>query len=259
MLKQGKSRHEQISDWLRSQIADGIYSINEKLPSESELGERFGVSRITVRRALQTLENEGSIYRRQGLGSFVREGRVQQGLIRLNDFVEDMTAAGIRASSKVLHFKPEKADSVVAAALGVSEDKSVFRLDRLRLGDGAPIAFDRTWLPAFYAQMIEQHDLAKETIYRVLENQYDIPVTGGRFRIQAVNARQDVADLLDVPVRRALLLIERVSFAAGDKPIYFQRRYYRSDKVAYELFLERGDNGGSLSMPLQEFEPVFTV
>ena len=83
MLKPGQPRHEQISDWLRVQIQEGVYAADAQIPSESQLTERFEVSRITVRRALQTLENEGLIYRRQGLGSFVKDTRVRQGLVRL--------------------------------------------------------------------------------------------------------------------------------------------------------------------------------
>lgn len=258
MSSPGKPRHEQISDWLRGQVVEGVYSKHDKLPSESELGDRFSVSRITVRRALQTLENDGVIYRRQGLGSFVKDGRVQQGLVRLSDFVEDMEAAGITASSEVVHFAPEKASSVVANALEVEEGKTVFRLDRLRLGDGKPLAFDRTWLSVFYAQLLESHDLASQTIYGILENDYSVPVLRGRFRIDATNAPADVANYLQVPTRRALLVIERTSYTTRERPVYCQRRFYRSDKVAYELELERDPEklGGS-PMPLQEFEPVF--
>ncbi len=93
-LESGRPRHEQISDWLREQIEQDTYEVDEKLPSEKQLGDRFDVSRVTVRRALQTLENEDYIYRQQGLGSFVKERRAAQGLVRLTDFAQDMAQAG---------------------------------------------------------------------------------------------------------------------------------------------------------------------
>ncbi len=257
MLTSGKPRHEQISDWLQEQIDEGRYQPGEQLPSESQLGERFEVSRITVRRALQTLEGSGRIYRRQGLGSFVAETRVRQGLVRLTDFVEDMTQAGLDASSRVLHYGNEKAGPYVAASLELQEGQTIARLDRLRLGDGEPIAFDRTWLPLNYAQLLGDHDLTRETIYEILESEYGIPVLRGRFRIEAVNADEEVAGHLHVPPGRAVLLIERVSFTTGEKRVYFQRRYYRCDRVAYELELERGASEKGRGFPLQEFEPVF--
>ncbi len=102
MLKSGQPRHEQISTSLRDQIEDGEYAPDDQLPSESQLGSQFGVSRITVRRALHTLENEQLIYRRQGLGSFVRTRPKPHGLVYLTDFVEDMKRAGLTASSRLI-------------------------------------------------------------------------------------------------------------------------------------------------------------
>lgn len=260
MLKPGRPRHEQISDLLREQIQQGHFQPNEQLPSESQLGDQFDVSRITVRRALQTLEHAGLIYRRQGLGSFVSETQVRQGLVHLTDFVEDMQQAGLEAFSQVLHFDQEPASVDVASALDLESGKMVARLDRLRLGNGEPIAFDQTWLPVFYAQLLDGRDLTHQTIYHILKREYDIPILRGRFRIEAVNADAEIAELLNVPQRRALLLIERISFTTGDRRVYFQQRYYRSDRVAYELELERDqerDTSLSNGMPLQEFEPVF--
>lgn len=256
MLKPGQPRHEQISDWLRMQIQEGIYAADAQIPSESQLTDQFDVSRITVRRALQTLENEGLIYRRQGLGSFVRDSRVRQGLVRLTDFVEDMAQAGLEASSQVLHFGQEKATVDVAKALGIAEGQIVFRLDRLRLGDGEPVAFDQTWMSVFYAGLLDGHDLEQTTIYRILEAHYGITVERGRYRIKAVNANTDLARHLAVPRGRALLLIERTSVTHGEKHIYFQRRYYRSDRVTYELALERRP-GEEHPTALRDFEPVF--
>jgi len=258
-FESGRPRHEQISDWLREQIEEGTYAPDEKLPSEKELGDRFDVSRVTVRRALQTLENEDYIYRRQGLGSFVQERRATQGLVRLTDFAQDMAQAGLEASSRVEHHAPESPPPDVAVRLQTDGTK-VMRLDRLRLGDGQPIAFDRTWLPMFYAQLLEGHDLEHETIYQILETEYDIPVLRGRYRITAANAAAAVADPLGVDEGEALLLIERLSLTEGEKRIYFQRRYYRSDRVAYELELARDPSrrdAGEHGMPLHDFEPVF--
>jgi len=261
-FESGRSRHEQLSDWLRANIEDGTYDVDDQLPSEHQLSEQFDVSRITVRRALQTIENEGLIYRRQGLGSFVRDRRARQGLVRLTDFGQDMAQAGLEASSEVLCHGQETVPPDVASPLQLETGTTVVQLDRLRLGDGHPVAFDRTWLPLFYAQLLEGHDLAHETIYRILEREYEIPVLRGRYRITAANAAAPVADPLGVPAGRALLLIERLSLTQGEKPVYFQQRYYRSDRVAYELELERDTSGRpdlSGGMPLQTFEPVFSA
>ncbi len=253
-----RPRHEEVSDWLRERMESGAFLEDDQLPSENQLGTRFGVSRITVRRALQTLEGEGLIYRKQGLGSFVKDNRIHHGLVRLTDFVEDMEAAGLTPQSIVLHQGMESAGVRVAEALGVAEGAPVYRVDRLRKGDGDPLAFDRTWLPPFYAHLIEKHDLRTSSIYSILENHYDISVFRGRFRIESVNAPNDVAQHLDVPWGRALMLIERTSFTEANQCFYYQQRFYRSDRVAYELELLRGTSKSQKSgLPLKEFEPIF--
>jgi GntR family transcriptional regulator len=257
-LESGRPRHEQISDYLREKIETGEYEVDEQLPSEKQLGATFDVSRVTVRRALQTLEHEGFIYRRQGLGSFVKERHETQGLVRLTDFAQDMAQAGLEASSRVLHLEPETVPGYVASRLGQDLDAKLVRLDRLRLGDGDPIAFDRTWMPPFYASLLDGHDLEHETIYGILEQDYDIPIIRGQYRITATNAPDDIAEHLNISAGTAVLVIERTSCSRGDKYVYFQRRFYRSDRVAYELELERSDGDAAHSgMPLRDFEPVF--
>lgn len=259
-LRSGRPRHEQVSGWIREQIDSEVLGVDDQLPSESQLGARFSVSRITVRRALQTLESEGLIYKRQGLGSFVLGAPANQGLVRLTDFVEDMNAAGISARSEVLLMEPEPAAPRIARALEIEEEQQVFRLDRLRFGDDEPIAFDSTWLPVFFARLLGGSDLSKQTIYSILESEFDIQICCGRYRIEAVNAPNDIAGHLNIPWGRALLLIERTSYSGQQQPVYFQQRYYRCDRVAYELELDRGKRAGrkaAMGFPLTDFEPVF--
>ena len=260
MLQSGKPRHQQISDTLRQQIQDGTMGPNDQLLSENQLGEEFQVSRITVRRALQTLENEGLIYRRQGLGAFVSDQRVSQSMIRLNSFVEDMELAGLKASSQIIGFTKVVCPDPIAHELRMELGKHVFRLDRLRLGDETPIAYDITFLPPFYAQLLDGFDLETDTIYRILEEEFEIPILMGRYRLDAANAEESVATHLQVPVNKALFLIERISVGAKEKPVYFQRRFYRTDRVKYEVELARdkSESGkGFKTLPLREFAPVF--
>ena len=252
-------RHKQLSDWIRTRIADGTYAPDDQLPSEHALCDQFDVSRVTVRRALQTLESEGLIYRKQGLGSFVQDQRLRSGLVRLTDFAEDMAQAGITASSVVKENTQVKAPTAVATKLDLEPNAMVRRLDRTRLGDEEAVAFDYTWLPPEYASLIEPYDLTENTIYSILETEHGIEVRRGRYRIEAVNAPNAVAEALHIPSGHAVLLISRLSLGAEDAPIYYQQRYYRTDRVAYELELERGTapTPATAGMPLRDFVPVF--
>ena len=260
MLESGTPRHEQISEWIRARIDSGVHAPNDQLLSENQICEQFGVSRITVRRALQTLESEGLIYRRQGLGAFVSDKRVPQGMVRLTSFVEDMEHAGLEAKSIIVSNDQVLCPESVALKLDVEAGKKVSMLERLRLGNGEPVAFDRTWLPVFYGQLLEGYNLEEDTIYRILEEEYEIEVLKGHYRLDAVNADRFLAEQLHVTEGLALFLIERTSLTTGDKPVYFQRRYYRTDKVSYELELARDHKqraAGVKGMPLREFAPKF--
>jgi len=258
-LKDGISRHAQISNWLRGKIETGEFKPDEKLPSENELVKKFDVSRVTVRRALQSLESEKMIYRCQGLGSFVKDDRTPHNLVRLTDFNEDMEKAGLHASSEVRDFITEDAPGWLARILDIDEGTKVIRIDRLRLGDGEPVAFDSTWLPILYGQLLDKDKLDKATIYRQLEENYDIPILRGCYRMSAEVADDHLATDLNVSKNSPLLLIDRTTFTIGGKVVYYQKRYYRSDKVMYEMTLERdqGDQSSS-DMPLKEFVPIFT-
>ncbi|MGM0706144.1 MAG: GntR family transcriptional regulator, partial [Bacteroidota bacterium] len=150
--------------------------------------------------------------------------------------------------------------AAVAAKLNLEPGAPARRLDRTRLGDDEPVAFDCTWLPLSYAALIEPYDLTEHTIYSILETEHGIEVRRGRYRIEAVNAPEAVAEALHIPQNQAVLLISRLSIDADDAPIYYQQRYYRTDRVAYELELERGTapTPATAGMPLRDFVPVFT-
>lgn len=259
MLKKGIPRHLQISQWLRQQIEIGIFKKEEKLPSENDLAKKFDVSRVTVRRALQTLENDSIIYRCQGLGSFVSDERVSQNLIKLTDFNEDMSNAGLLPSSEVKQFKAVDAPDWLAEILHIETGTKVLQVDRLRKGDGEPIAFDSTWLPIFYGQLLDEKKLKNSTIYNLLEKDYNISVIKGCYRMSAEVADDDLAEVLNIESGSPLFLIDRLTFTIGEKPLYYQKRYYRNDKVIYEMTLERSkeDKSGNHELPLKEFLPVF--
>lgn len=259
MLKEGIPRHSQISQWLRTSIEEGRFSPEEKLPSENELAKKFDVSRVTIRRALQSLESEKIIYRCQGLGSFVSDKRAPHNLVRLTDFNEDMARAGLNATSHVEELQVTDAEEWLLEPLQLEKDSRVVVVDRLRMGDGEPIAFDRTWLPLFYGQLLKQNELADKTIYRILEEEYDIRIMRGSYRISATVSDSELAERLHVECGFPLLRIDRTTFSVGDRPVYYQTRYYRSDRVIYEMRLERdpGSENSSSEMPLKEFLPVF--
>jgi GntR family transcriptional regulator len=248
--------YHQLSQLLREEIEQGTYQPGDRLPSEPELIREYGVSRITVRQALDELEAEGLVVRRHGKGTYVAEPRIEQELIRLTDFVEDMQQAGQQPSSQVLAFLHEAARPAVASALHLPAETEVIRVDRLRLADGRPIAYDMTWLPLRFGELLAGFDLTKETIYQILEKRYAISVLSGTFTITAAVATEQQAGVLETEEGAPLLVIQRLSYTIRNEPVYFQERYYRPDRVHYHVSLHRYPqmDGGSR---IDSFHAIF--
>lgn len=248
--------YHQLKLALKEDIERGVYKMGDRLPSEPELIRQYGISRITVRQALDELEAEGLIVRRHGKGTYVAETRIEQELVRLTDFVEDMERAGQKPSSRVLAFEHGTASPALARSLHIPSGAEVVRVDRLRLADSRPVAYDTTWLPLRFGELLVGADLKRETIYHVLETRYAIPILSGSFILTASEATPQIATALEVSPGTALLVIERTSFSRKDEVVYLQQRYYRPDRVQYRLKLSRyGEQGGSSR--IDAFGPVF--
>ena len=255
--EQGLPLYWQLAERLRRQIAEGRYPEGSQLPTEAALGSEFEVSRITVRAALDRLAAEGLLRRARGRGTFVAAPPIEHDLGQLTDFAEDMAAAGLTPSSRVTHFAEEPASPAVAAQLGLAPGVAVTRVDRLRLADGQPLAFDRTWLPLRYGRVLERGALAAETILRQLEGRYGIPILGGRYTIEATAARGEVARVLGVAAGTPTLLLHRTSSTAGGEVVYYQQRHYRADRVRYALDLHRPGKGARTQ--LVAFAPEYAL
>ena len=252
-------RHEQVAVWLRAQIADGALAPGARLPTEHTLCAQFGVSRITVRHALATLDAEGLVVRRQGSGSFVALPRVPTGLARLTSFAEDAGRAGLSGTSRVLYHGPDAADAFVAGALGLDVGAPIVRLDRLRLADAVPVAFDRAWLPPDLARHLDGHDLAAATLFGLFEAR-GLVLGRGHLRIDATAATNDVASVLDVAPGMALLRLVRTIATDDGRTLYVQCRQYRADRAAFDLTLARDAHAPvalpSGALPVRDLDTV---
>ncbi|WP_020402753.1 GntR family transcriptional regulator [Gracilimonas tropica] len=260
-MEQHVSKHEKVEKHLRKEITGGYYESGEKLPSEKRLCDYFKVSRVTVRHALQNLENDGLIYRKQGVGAFVSDQTYKSNLVHLTDFSEDMRLAGLKSSSRLISLQKVDPIKEVNEILGIRPDMKLIRVDRVRLGSGTPVAFDITWLPPGYGQLLFDENLTTQTIYDIIEEKYEIPILAGSYRLTAINADEYLAGHLQMEKGDALLEIDRCSRTTGDKKVYFQKRYYNPDHVSYVIELSRNEDSEEASskegLPLKEFIPEF--
>tara|TARA_R110000868_G_scaffold1211_2_gene9285 strand:- start:983 stop:1771 length:789 start_codon:yes stop_codon:yes gene_type:complete len=262
MIDKSIPRHQQIADHLRSDILNKEFTAGDKLPSEKRLCDYFDVSRITVREALKALENEGLIFKKQGLGAFVSKDNDTQKLVQLTDFSEDMRRAGYESSSKLIRFKKVEAVTEINTILELPPSSPLIRIDRVRLGNNKPVAFDITWLPGSYGQLLLDEDLTNKTIYEILEDRYSIPISAGKYKFTAVLADEHIAKHLKLKVGSPIFEIDRCSRTTGGKKVYYQKRYNNPEYISYEIELFRSDDSTDScknGLPLKEFIPKFNL
>jgi len=232
-------RYAQVEAVLASNIADGTLPPGSQLPTETALIERFGVSRPTVRRAVQNLVSRGLVEILRGKGTFVTRPKITQELTALTGFVEDMQALGRNPTARLLDKQVVAADKAVAHHLALPAGSLVVRIQRVRLADGEPVSFDETYLPREIGAKVVTNDLEVEPIFSLLEQKYHIPLVEAEYRLEAVSAEPLVAEALGVETGSPLFLIERTSYRAGSRPIDYEQLYYRGDRIRFVTRLAR--------------------
>jgi GntR family transcriptional regulator len=210
-----------------------------RLPTEPELGAAFGVSRTTIRTAVDDLARSGLVQRRAGSGTFVAEPPIEQELTRLTGFVEDMKALNRRARAVVVSRRRVPAAALVAQQLGLPPDAQVVRIERIRLANDTPISFDVTYLPTIVGDRIARENLVVDPIFELLESKYGIALGGADCQIEAANAERQIARHLQIPVNAAILRVQRTTFAATGEPVDHEVLHYRGDRLRYRLHLNR--------------------
>ncbi len=225
--------YQQLYEILREEIRRGTWKTEELMPSEAELIEEYGVSRNTVRDVLEMLVNEGYIYRERGRGTFVAKPKVEQTLVQIINFTEDMNRRGITPSSKVLHSEIIAAPHEIAQELKVPDGEELGLLIRLRLGNEEPMSVEESYVvhracPGY----LERHDYGNYSLRKAMAEDYNIVWLHAVQTIRAVNAGANLAASLHVRQRSALLQVERVTFSDRDIPVEYLRTYYRGDRYS---------------------------
>ena len=220
-----------ISDDLRRQITGGDLASGAVLPSEAELAGSYGVSRVTVRKALEVLRDEGVVASRQGFGWFVAGDRVRQSLGTLSTIEDQLTQQGRVSERRVLSF------GFVVAPDGTE----VLQVVRVNLADGQPFAIVTVWCPSTLGASLSRDDVQSNTFYELLPVDFDRAVQ----TIGAAVADARDADLLGVPVGSPLLVVERVSHDTGGEPVLVSEHRFPAHLT--EFVAERPFHAGALS------------
>ena len=224
----------QMREILRQEVVSGKWLVNEKLPSERELCERFGVSRPTVREALDALVNEGMLRREKGRGTFVTEPKIVEGLLQTPfGFSDSMRSQGITFTTRVLSLDLTPATMVVARELRLVEGEPVVMLDRLRSIFEVPILLVTSYLPARLFAGLRDEDFSQISLYQVLRTRYGMTMARARRYMEAVLAPRREAELLGIRSGDPLMRIESTTYTEHGIPFEYYRAYHRGDRTRF--------------------------
>ncbi|MFP8966443.1 GntR family transcriptional regulator [Pokkaliibacter sp. CJK22405] len=225
----------QLYGLIRSTIREGRLKSGEALPSERDLAAQMNVSRVTVRRALDRLVEEGICIQRQGAGTFVSE-RVEQPLNRLKSFTEVMQERGMVTFSRWLDRSLGVAHDDERRALQLEEGEEVVRFYRLRFANHQPMAIEWAAVPT---RIIANPFTVEDSLYRLMDEQGVRPVRALQ-RLRAVSIDATRAELLQIPAESAVLYIERIGIGADEQRVEFTRSWFPGD--SYDFVAEIRDN-----------------
>jgi len=234
----GKSRRVYLL--LKDDIATGQQAEGSVLPSEQRLAEIYGVSRVTVRRALDALARDGLIEKKTGAGSIVRSVSTPEGAISADmaTLIPQIVQMGRATSARLLSFSYGAAPGLVREALALPAGARVQTAVRVRSSDGVPFSHLTTYVPEDISQNYSEADLATTPLFELLERS-GVVVTSAQQSVTAALAAPDVADALGVPVGSALLALTRVVHDDAGRGIEYLSALYRPDMFRLDMALTR--------------------
>ena len=222
----------QLSDLLRHQIHTGVLQPGSRVPTEPELGATYGVSRITVRAAIERLLAEQLVVRAQGKGTFVTAAVVRQDLSDLAGIIPNLESQGIPFQTRLVFFDHAAAPSKIASALGIGSEP-VMQFRRLYEMGGKPLGLCETWIPN--AAAITRERAEQAPCYTILSRYLDRPVASARLVIRVRRPDRAVARLLETTRNASLLCLERISLTATSDVCEFTCFWVRPDQYEFGL------------------------
>lgn len=234
--------YRQLSELIRERIRDGRLAVGERISSEAQLGDKFGVSRITVRQALSELEREGLLERIPGKGTFIREpAHKVERLTRLTGFGENMAALGLTAGYETLQAEENLVSSDITDRLR-TPGQNAFVIYRKLLADGRPVGVHTSYLPPWVIGRAPEGTfhldrLNQGSLYRAVEDG-GIVLSWAEEVVEPVQLEENEAELLDAQVGALALRIRRTVYDADNRPIEYVIITYRADSYTFRIELK---------------------
>ena len=224
----------QVSQIIEAAILNGTLPPGSRIENEVALGERVGLSRPTIRRAIQDLVDKGLLVRRRGVGTQVVHGQVTRG-VELTSLNDDLENSGQKPSTEMLEFKVVPADAKIAEQLAVPLGSPTLYLHRVRLSDGVPVAVMENWLPEDFTTL-SKNDISEHGLYQVLRSR-GVTMRVAKQRIGARKSTNQESEYLDIEKNAALLTMDRTAFDNSGRAVEFGHHCYRPDLYSFSVTL----------------------
>ncbi len=235
---EGIPLYVKIREAFRSEIAQGNLKPGDKILSEDELAAKYGASRMTVRQGIMDLIDEGILYRRHGVGTFVAQGHVERDHTKLTNFFDNAEKEGIHAHARILCLETVPAKRKVANALGLQEGEPVIQLKTLRLANDVPVTVHDAHMPyKLFPDMLTEQ-LECEHLWTFFES-HGYRVKKAIQKLEAREADEELAQLLGIDVGFPILYKERTVYANDGTPVEFTYCYNRGDRYSLTISLSR--------------------
>jgi len=170
--------YKQVVEKLTSEISDGLYDVGDLLPTEEDLIKRFGMSRTTIRSAIELMEKEGFVVKKQGKGTIIKDRRIPQNYNFLSSLTETLAERGLSIETENVSIELLSPPESVKTALGIQDESEVYLVQRTKLLEGKPICFMRNYLVAKHVPRLEKYvnDLKSVGLYQLLEEEYGLSI-----------------------------------------------------------------------------------
>ena len=233
--------HHQVRNYLLGSIERGELLPGQQLLQEKEYASRFGISLAPVRQAILDLVKEGYLYRVPGKGTFVREQKVEEKISILSSFSESMRAKGLSATLRVVELRVGKIPPALKSVLGQGDQQYVY-LQRVALSQGQAIALLSSYIPARLVPGIETIDFQGRSLYKTLEERYDIVLARAENTIEVVRCRAAQAAVLGISPGTPMLQVEGKTYDVTDQFVEFAQVLYRADRFRFTIESFRRDD-----------------
>lgn len=230
--------YHQLEEYIKQQIEIGILKEEAVIPSEREYAQKFQISRMTVRQAINNLVSEGYLKRQKGRGTFVSKKKVEQELQGMTSFTEDMLSRGMNPSSTLLSFQIIPAEKKTALDLRIDENEPVYKIKRIRLADGAPMALETAFIPVKLVPGLTEEN-SNLSLYQYIEENLSLSISEATQEIEASIANSHDADVLGIQIGDPILLIERISYLQNEIPFELVKSTFRADRYRFIHTMKR--------------------